>query len=119
MLQEDLSLASAWHGNVRPGFSPDEAYQGHAAFERKKISPKVALRIKHKLFPGHCSMDVLGLRKIGREYNRGISVQDKHILIEKKRRQCEACISNSRYASGGPKPGFGLAWECAARVQSG
>jgi hypothetical protein len=38
MLQEDISLALAWHRNVRPGFSPDEVYQGPAALERKKLS---------------------------------------------------------------------------------
>jgi hypothetical protein len=35
MLQEDISLASAWHWNARPGFSLGEAYQGLAASERK------------------------------------------------------------------------------------
>jgi hypothetical protein len=37
MLQEDISMASAWYWNVRPWFSPDEAYQGHAASERKNF----------------------------------------------------------------------------------
>jgi hypothetical protein len=50
MLQEDISLASAWHGNVRPGFSPDDAYQGPAASERKKLSSREELQIKREIF---------------------------------------------------------------------
>jgi hypothetical protein len=57
MLQEDISLASVWHGNARPGFSPDEAYQGPRGLGAKNISRKVAPRINTKLFPDSSSFE--------------------------------------------------------------